>query len=298
MKKRSKKESPIVAEPSRFSKKVKALHLDPISMTVAGLLILGGFAVLFFSLNGATHIIATPKITSISPLQASGGYVQNSDRTVRVSIIRFNQAIKRTGMATTIVALDGNVLTATLASNGDIDILSQDSVLPHYIKVLGTQYRQINPTPNANTSLLDTPSNETWTTDMGAVQSQVNQYINIINPANLLSSLLPNVKIVSADIKTDGSTIVALNGLLSNIPTKDASLYGFPVSADKNSEVWIYATISSINDLTRLMIVFPDGMSLLVSVEGVASKPVTKPDLTRVVPNLKLPTTSPSAKSK
>lgn len=284
----------VVAEPSRFSKKVKSLHLDPVTLIVSGVLILGGFMVLMFSLNGVTHIFDTPKITKIDPLEATGGYVKNSDHKVNASIVRFNQAIERTGMATTVVALDGNVIAATLAPNGDIDILSRDTALPHYIKALGIQYRQINPISNANAGLLDTPINDTWTTDMTAVQSQVDQYLRVINPANLLSSLLPYMKIVTADAKSDGSIIVALKGLLSGIPAEEARLHGFPIATDQISELWIYADISNINDLTRLMIVFPDGNPMLISTDGPALKPVTKPDLTRVVPNLNLPTVSPS----
>lgn len=253
------------------------------------------FALILYNLVGLINIFSSQDVKGFDQLTANAGYVDDTQHALRLALFSLDGKINSQGVSTTAVLTPkGTILSSTLAPNGNIDILTNNDALPHFIQFRSIQYRRINPTPNIKTNLFDTPSAETWTNDLTGYNPLILDYKNIINPSLLLSTLLPILGVDNSQKKSDGSTFVSLSGNLSKTP-KLLSDFVPKATLTSGAKIRVYVTLDKGRNLKRVMVVFPDASSILVSNNGKATKIVDKPDLTRVVPNLKL---KPKGKNK
>jgi hypothetical protein len=299
--------------------------------------LVSGLGMIGFGVKGAVHLVGLPSTPKVSQLVSQSIDTSTNDLTLAVAHYKEQTLLK--GSTTTTVTLGGDVLATIFSPKGDQEIISRSATLPHFIKLNGISYRQINPDPNSMTSALDTPSNEVWTTDLSSVTAQIDEYTHVTNPASIISDLLPYVTFASVHNNADGTRIVAMKGALSSIPVSIANRYGFltpdtnmmgstdstaspsaspaiagdtvktPVATPSPSassstlpptpsnsvptvlasgDVWMYVTLSEPDSIKKIMVVLPDTRDIMVSVDGPALKSITKPDLTRVAPDLKL----------
>lgn len=233
-----------------------------------------------------TSIFSSSGPTGFDLITAHAGEVANTEHTIKLALFAFDGKINSTGISTTtVLSSSGTVLSSTLSKTGDIDILSNNRVLPHFIQFRSIKYRQINQALNINTSPFDVPITNTWTNDMVGYEGLILGYRDIINPSTLLASILPSLNINNSQIRSDGSTFAFLSGSLSNVQ-KSLSQFIPKTTLVSGAKVLVYVTLDKDKILQRVMIVFPDASSILTSSNGVAMKIVDKPDLTTVISNL------------
>ena len=241
-----------------------------------------------YNFVGLVNLFSSQDVKGFDQLTANAGYVANTEHTIRLALFSFDGAVGKVGVSTTTVLTpNGTILSSTLAPDGNLDILSNNNAVPHFIQFRSIQYRKINPTPNVKTSLFDTPSAETWTNDLTEYKGLILDYKNIVNPSLLLSNLLPILVVDNSQKKSDGSLFISLSGNLNKV-SKALNNFIPKATLVSGAKILVYVTLDKGRNLKRVMVVFPDGSSILVSNNGKASKIVDKPDLTRVVPSLKL----------
>ena len=246
-------------------------------------------ALLTYNFFGLINVFSSQKSLGFDSITANAGYVANTDHMLHLALFSFDREVNATGISTTtVLSPKGTVLSSILAPGGNLDIISNDAGFSHYIQFRSIQYRKINLSQTSETSIFDTPSAETWTSDMGQYNTLMLDYKNIINPSLLLSTLLPTLGVETSEKKSDGSIFVSLSGSLASVPKILLDLVpkgslGFP-----GARLRVYATLDKGRNLQRVLIVFPDTSSILVSSNGKATRAIDKPDLTRVVPNLKI----------
>lgn len=203
----------------------------------------------------------------------------------------YRQRARLTGVSITTLSFTGDVLTSRVTPTGDYDIVSRSKALPRLLRVGKRSYRQLITDPSVGRLASDGSGNVagSWTTDLDKVRDQAALHAALASPDALLDGLRPHLGEVTGTRQGGGLTVLTGQVAVADV-NEVLARYGWaaPLVAgtqnrDASGLVQVQITLDVAGSLERILLLAPDGRTLLMSITGYDPGTLTPPDRAVVV---------------